>query len=163
MFCDRCGSQMSEGHRFCPSCGKPAGLALVPLEHQGKVERNIQILAILWLVAGAMSFVACMVLFMLGNVFFHGGVAFPGGGGFPPFLRGIFNSVAIIVGLHAALSIIAGWGLLERQPWARAVAIVAGFLDLFHIPLGTALGIYTIWVLLPNESGDEYDRLARAA
>ncbi len=163
MFCDRCGFQLVEGQRFCSSCGKPVGLAIVPLERQGKVERNIQVLAVLWLVSGAMSLIGCFVLLMLGNLLFRGGIVFPGAGGFPPFLRGIFNFAAIIVGAHAALSIIAGWGLLERQTWARAIAIVAAFLALFHIPLGTALGVYTIWVLLPNESGEEYDRLARAA
>jgi hypothetical protein len=163
MFCERCGFQLAEGTRFCSSCGKPAGMAIVPLEHQGKVERNIQILAILWLVAGALNLIACFVLLTLGNLFVHGGVFFPGSGGFPPFLRGIFAFAAILVGAHAALSIGAGWGLLQREAWARPLAIVAGFLALFHIPFGTALGVYSIWVLLPNESGDEYERLARAA
>ena len=30
-------------------------------------------------------------------------------------------------------------------------------------PLGTALGIYTLWVLLPEESGAEYDRLTHGS
>src|SRR6266852_3303715 len=45
-----------------------------------------------------------------------------------------------------------GWGLLQRQPWARTIAIVLGILALFHPPFGTALGIYTLWVLLAAES-----------
>jgi hypothetical protein len=36
-----------------------------------------------------------------------------------------------------------------------------GFLGLVRFPLGTALGIYTLWVLLPEESCREYDRLAQ--
>jgi hypothetical protein len=34
-----------------------------------------------------------------------------------------------------------------------------------NIPLGTAVGVYTMWVLLPRESEEEYDALvvARAA
>jgi hypothetical protein len=35
------------------------------------------------------------------------------------------------------------------------------FLGLLRIPFGTALGIYTLWVLLPETSGKEYDRLAQ--
>jgi hypothetical protein len=31
------------------------------------------------------------------------------------------------------------------------------------VPFGTALGIYTLWVLLPGDSEQEYRRLSRAA
>ena len=60
------------------------------------------------------------------------------------------------------LGIIAGWGLMERRPWARTLAIVLGFFALLHIGIGTVLGIYTLWVLLPAESAQEYQRTARA-
>jgi hypothetical protein len=33
-------------------------------------------------------------------------------------------------------------------------------LALFHPPFGTALGIYTLWVLLSDENGSEYNYLA---
>jgi hypothetical protein len=36
------------------------------------------------------------------------------------------------------------------------LTIVLAFLALFHIPLGTALGIYTLWVLLPEGTDAEY-------
>ena len=57
----------------------------------------------------------------------------------------------------------AGYGLLERESWARLLALVLGFVSLFNVPLGTALGIYTFWVLLPSHADEEYRRLARAA
>ena len=60
------------------------------------------------------------------------------------------------------LGILAGWGLIDRQPWARILAIVLGFFVLLHFGVGTALGIYTLWVLLPAESAQEYERTARA-
>ena len=63
----------------------------------------------------------------------------------------------------AVLSVLAGWGLLERQPWARTLAIVLGCLSLIKVPFGTALGIYTMWVLLPAASEEEYRQLARVA
>jgi hypothetical protein len=31
---------------------------------------------------------------------------------------------------------------------------------LLKIPFGTALGIYTLWVLAPVQSGQEYDMVA---
>jgi len=48
--------------------------------------------------------------------------------------------------------IIGGIGLLNRQGWARILIIILGFLNLLKIPIGTALGIYTIWVLFNNET-----------
>jgi len=43
------------------------------------------------------------------------------------------------------------------------LTLVLGFVSLIHIPFGTALGIYTIWVLLPAKADEEYRRLAQAA
>jgi uncharacterized membrane protein (DUF2068 family) len=63
----------------------------------------------------------------------------------------------------AVVGIVAGWGLLERKPWARMLAIVLGCFSLLDMPFGTALGIYTLWVLLPAGSEEEYRRMARAA
>ena len=43
------------------------------------------------------------------------------------------------------------------------LAIVLAFLNLLHPPLGTAIGIYTLWVLLPAASEAEWQRTARRA
>jgi hypothetical protein len=77
-----------------------------------------------------------------------------------PFLGGLF-SLGVFLGLFGVLHLVLAWGLFERQPWARTLGLVIGFLALLRFPLGTALGIYTLWVLLPEESGREYDRLAQ--
>jgi hypothetical protein len=63
----------------------------------------------------------------------------------------------------AAMGFFTGWGLLQREAWARTVALVVGFVALLRIPLGTALGIYTLWVLLPSQSNEEYAAMAQAA
>lgn len=48
--------------------------------------------------------------------------------------------------------IIAGLGLLKFRPWARILAIIIGALHLLSFPLGTALGVYALVVLLNNEA-----------
>jgi hypothetical protein len=40
------------------------------------------------------------------------------------------------------------------------LAIVTAFLTLIRPFTGTALAIYTLWVLLPGASGQEYDQIA---
>jgi len=54
--------------------------------------------------------------------------------------------------------IICGWGLLKLKPWARLFGMILGVINLFSIPLGTALGIYTLWVLFKEETARLFDR-----
>ena len=48
--------------------------------------------------------------------------------------------------------LITGIGLLRFRPWARIAGIVLSALHLIHIPFGTILGIYGLWVLLNRET-----------
>jgi hypothetical protein len=47
---------------------------------------------------------------------------------------------------------IVGIGLLKRRPWARIAGIVLSIVGMTAIPIGTALGIYGLWVLLSKET-----------
>ena len=47
---------------------------------------------------------------------------------------------------------IGGIYLLKHRPWARILVLVLGFINLIEIPIGTALGIYTLWVLFKDET-----------
>jgi hypothetical protein len=70
--------------------------------------------------------------------------------------------VVMFLGFFGLVHLFLAWSLYEYKPWARILGLVLGFLALLRFPLGTALGIYTIWVLLPESSGQEYERLAQA-
>ncbi len=90
-----------------------------------------------------------------------------GGGILPPevpfFVHGLLRGVGMLLVIGAAFGAAAGVGLLQRQPWARVLAIVLAFVNLVDMPLGGALGIYTLWVLLPAQSEKEYEQMARTA
>jgi hypothetical protein len=59
--------------------------------------------------------------------------------------------------VRVGLAALAGWGLLERTQWGRIVAIVAACLSLIKFPFGTALGIWTLVVLLGYRNSTLYD------
>jgi len=61
---------------------------------------------------------------------------------------GVGAFVAAILCIIAVPGIIAGVGLLKMKPWARILAIIVGALHLLSFPLGTAIGVYTIVVML---------------
>ncbi|PYR90683.1 MAG: hypothetical protein DMF84_19760 [Acidobacteria bacterium] len=54
--------------------------------------------------------------------------------------------------LLSAPGLITGIGLLKYRPWARILGIVLSAINLIHIPIGTALGIYGLWVLLNKDT-----------
>jgi hypothetical protein len=177
MYCDRCGSQITSGAQFCISCGKavaqgPAATAapVAPPAQSGddsRVRRHIHLLATLWLLSGVLRLVAVGSFLLFGHLFLSRGWmgfgAWPWGRGwgFDSFLPGFF-SLGIFLGLFGVLHLLLAWGLFERQPWARALGLVLGIFALLRFPLGTALGIYTLWVLAPEHSAREYDSLVRS-
>jgi hypothetical protein len=113
------------------------------------------------MVVGALTLIPALILMFLSSVVhivipFSESLARDLG----PLLMMILGASLLFVG---AGGLLVGWGLMHHQPWARIAAIVVGALALFHPPLGTILGIYTLWVLLSQNAGLEYDRLARVA
>lgn len=180
MYCDGCGTPFSAGTQYCSSCGKhlmaaAAQAAAAPTMAtpsrgvgDGRVKRNLNILAGLWVAAGLLRVMAFGGLLIFRRLVFQsrwdwmgsGGWPFGGGFGIKPFLIGGLVSGGVLLFLFAAAYLVLAWGLLERQPWARMLGIVLAFLALLRFPLGTALGIYTLWVLLPEGSQREYDALA---
>jgi hypothetical protein len=119
------------------------------------VAAHIRLLGILWLALSALDAVGGVVALVLANTLFSRW----GPENIPMFLHPLMSVVGIFSIVKAVGGFLAGWGLLNRQPWARMLAIVLGVISLFfHIPFGTALGIYTLWVLLPAHSEEEYEK-----
>ena len=79
----------------------------------------------------------------------------------PGFVPHLVQSIGFSFMVFAGLGGVTGWGLLARQSWARMLALILGCLSLLDVPFGTALGIYTLWVLLPAQSEAEYRQLTQ--
>jgi hypothetical protein len=62
------------------------------------------------------------------------------------------TALAVFLLLVSLPGLLAGVGLLKYQPWARILAIVLSVINLVHIPLGTIVGIYGLWVLLNRDT-----------
>lgn len=64
-----------------------------------------------------------------------------------PFIRII---AVVVIAFFSIPSIIGGIGLLNNKTWALTLLLVLGCFKLFSFPIGTAIGIYTIYVYSQN-------------
>jgi len=112
------------------------------------VREHVTILGALYIAFGLMGVIAGSIVF----------VAVAGGGllsGDPDAIAitsAVGTATASLLFVLAIPAVIGGIALLKYVPWARYVILVLGCLNLPGIPVGTALGIYTIWVLIKPET-----------
>ena len=116
---------------------------------------HVKIIGILWIVFGALSLLAAGFLFML-----LVGVSFIPDMDTPA--PGILRFVGFFLGSFLALlglpKIIGGYGLLKGLEWGRILTLVVSFLSLLNVPFGTALGIYSIVILMNKETAAQFQK-----
>src|SRR5258707_9767863 len=122
MFCDRCGASLAANVRFCPACGRSFAPAPVPQAPVYRVAGNIRTLGMLWIIYAILHMVPGL---FLGSIFHFLRFDYD----VPFFWHGVVGAVTGLFILKGVLGILAGWGLLERQGWARMLAIVLGVLS----------------------------------
>jgi predicted nucleic acid-binding Zn ribbon protein len=159
MFCDGCGAALQADQTFCSRCGKQLMRAPFGYPRRDRVQEHVRLLGIFWLAISALNVLGGAVLMILANTLF----VHLAEQGAPKFLQPLLSFVAIFILVKACAGFLGGWGLLQHEPWARILTLILAFLALFNIPFGTALGVYTLWVLLPAESEEQYQALTRAA
>ena len=163
MYCDQCGTQLQVGQARCVHCGKAV---TGPVAYgSNRVREHVKLVGILWMAYSALHVVGGVIVLLISKFVVLRIGAIPNG---PPpevmmWLGPLISIVGWLILAKAALGFFAGWGLLQREEWARVFGLVMGFLALLNVPFGTALGIYTLWVLLPSQSEQEYKALAQAA
>jgi hypothetical protein len=170
MYCAACGQPMDASQTICRSCGRQiapiASYAPVPYQ-RNRVHRHMHTVAVLWIVYSLWILLHwAIAVGVLSGVFSNWGHLSRGFDGFYgfPFSHATWLVpliTAVLVG-RAILCLVTGISLLRRASWARILGIVTAFLALIHPFSGTILGIYTLWVLLPSASGQEYEQIVVA-
>jgi hypothetical protein len=61
-------------------------------------------------------------------------------------------SVPLLIGFLATLGLVGGIGLLSFQSWARYIVMIVSAIGCLNIPIGTLAGVYSLWVLLQDET-----------
>ena len=164
MYCSACGQALVPGAAVCPRCGRPAGVAPVPFIYN-RVHRHVQTLSWLWLAYAIWSVIGALIALPFLAGMSHGWFAHMNHMNDWPFTHGPFHwllpFIMVVLFLRAILSAVIGVALMQRTPWARVLAIITAVLTLIKPITGTILAIYTLWVLAPGLSGQEWDGMAR--
>ncbi len=167
MFCSGCGQALAPGQSFCPQCGRPMAPPAPPVPGlQFQLESyagKVRALAIVWFVYAGLSLLLGFAGLAFMKAFFMGGFGpwMHMHGPVPPVwvLPALVHFTWIFLSFRAVLAAAAGWGLIEHTPWGRIVAIIAAFLGLIRFPFGTALGIWTLVMLLGYRNSMLYQQL----
>ena len=125
---------------------------------ESELHQHVMIAAWLNIAAEAIP----LMLGLCGFVFFAGigGIVALTGDPSPTALGilGIMGTIAVIFfGALALPGILAGYGLLKRRKWGQLLGMVVGLLNLLCFPLGTAIGAYTLFVLLQNSASAYFE------
>ncbi len=68
----------------------------------------------------------------------------------------IANVIMVISVIFSIPGIIAAIGLFKRKEWGRILTLILSVLNLLSFPIGTAVGVYSIWVLVQHEVVEEF-------
>lgn len=125
------------------------------------MENHVKAVGIINIVLGALGVLTGLMLVMV-----FGGIGMVIGTHSPdpdarvalPIL-GLIGAVVFVVMLVISVPmIIAGWGIIRRRPWARILGIVLAVLQLLNVPVGTAAGVYGLWVLLNERTAQLFQQ-----
>ena len=121
------------------------------------MHKHLTVLGALFLGMGAMGLIGLLVVVLIFGLASSliGATAVQQGDApaFVALIPGIFGLlIATAIAASTVPSLVAGYGLIKRRPWAAVMALVAGVLSLPVFPIGTGVGIYAIWVFLQNDT-----------
>lgn len=160
-YCHKCGARVEETHQFCRSCGQDMRTAATPPAPARDFRFHVRLLAILLMVTGGLGLLGALGMFLLAGpmagVLRHAAVdPIP-----MHFVPGLMVGLGWFFAALALATLVAGFGLLDYQSWARPLAVVISVLLLLKFPWGTALGVYGLWVLLSEGGARHYYQRAQ--
>jgi len=114
-----------------------------------KMKKHVTVVAAIQIGFAILGLILAVVLFFVMN-FARGQVGDDNTG---RMVLGFLSvSLPILFGFLSTLGLVGGIGLLAYRPWARYIVMVVSALGCLNIPIGTLKGVYSLWVLLQDDT-----------
>jgi hypothetical protein len=170
VFCEQCGKQLDDTAQFCGACGKPTTGGAAPALPSAAVGESLRgqlrVLGILWAIYSPLRILMAVWTVVFSRTLmpmFMNMAPHDADFNFAPIFRmmsGFYMVTAVFAVAAGALGIWAAWALMRHEQSGRILALIIAFVSLISIPFGTALGVYTLVVLLPKTADLTYKQLA---
>jgi uncharacterized membrane protein (DUF2068 family) len=116
---------------------------------ESKMKKHVTVVGAIHIGFGVIGLIVAMGLFFVFN--FAKGMV--GGDEVPTMVLSFLSvSLPLLVGFMSTLGLVGGIGLLTFKSWARYLVIVVAALGCLNIPIGTLKGVYSLWVLLQDDT-----------
>jgi len=67
-------------------------------------------------------------------------------------LEYLFKVFPVFLGILSLMGVIGGIALLSYKSWGRILVIIVAAFGCLNIPIGTLIGVYSIWVLMQDDT-----------
>jgi hypothetical protein len=119
------------------------------MEESNKMRKHVTVVGAIHIGFGFIGLILAIGAFFALN--FAKGVV--GNDEIPSMVLGFLSvSVPLLIGFLSTLGLVGGIGLLSFQSWARYLVMIVAAVGCLNIPIGTLKGVYSLWVLLQDET-----------
>jgi hypothetical protein len=119
------------------------------MEELNKMKKHVTVVGAIHIGFGFIGLIGALAAFFALN--FAKGVV--GNEEIPTMVLGFLSvSVPLLIGFLSTLGLVGGIGLLSFQSWARYLVMVVAAIGCLNIPIGTLKGVYSLWVLLQDDT-----------
>lgn len=124
------------------------------MEDTNKMRKHVTVVGAIHIGFGFIGLILAIGAFFALN--FAKGVV--GNDEIPSMVLGFLSvSVPLLIGFLSTLGLVGGIGLLSFQSWARYLVMIVAAVGCLNIPIGTLKGVYSLWVLLQDETLKLFD------
>ena len=116
---------------------------------ESRMKKHVTVVGAIQIGAGILGLIGALTVFFALN--FAKGMV--GDDDVPTVVLGFLSiSLPILLGFMATLSLVGGIALLSFKSWARILVMIVSVMGCFFIPIGTLIGVYSIWTLMQDDT-----------
>jgi len=121
----------------------------VKVSGESKMKKHVTIVGVIHIGFGVLGLIGALTIFFA----LHFARGFVSNEEVPRMVLTILGlSLPLLIGFMSTLGLVGGIGLIAYKNWARYLVIIVAALGCLNIPIGTLKGVYSLWVLLQDET-----------